>query len=280
MKIYRSVEGKSEIQKYYNFILSKWPLPFEEKYIDTSQGESYVRCSGDPNNTALVFLHGSGSNMAMWMEEIKTLSNEHYCISIDIIGECGKSEATRPPFREQIYANWLDEIVTKMKISAPSIVGNSLGGWIGMDYALNFPKKINKLVLIASAGLTQVRASALFWIIMTSFPGKTGFNILNKKIYGKLDIDPRALEFADLIRKHYKPRTNVLPVFKDNDLKRIDFALLYIAGVDDFFYNSKSAAQRIEKHISSSKIRLLTNFGHVLTNQATNIKKFLLNEKA
>ncbi|MGI5970563.1 MAG: alpha/beta fold hydrolase [Oscillospiraceae bacterium] len=38
-----------------------------------------------------------------------------------------------------------------------AIIGNSLGGWMALKFATAYPERVSKLVLIASAGLAEIR---------------------------------------------------------------------------------------------------------------------------
>ena len=49
----------------YSTILSEWPVPYEEKRIDTSFGETTVLESGLKDGIPLIMLHGGGGNSTM-----------------------------------------------------------------------------------------------------------------------------------------------------------------------------------------------------------------------
>lgn len=94
-------------------------------------------------------------------------------------------------------------------------------------------------------------------------------------VYGNLEIDKTALDFSILIKNHFKPRTDVLPIFSDQQLKSINSETFFIGGVNDCFYNSKKTALRLNKNIKSVKCEVLLNTGHVLINQTESIIDFI-----
>ncbi|MCG8309054.1 MAG: alpha/beta hydrolase [Cytophagales bacterium] len=258
--------------------MKEYYQPSEQYMVETIFGKTFVIESGSKTAPAIVLLHGTGSNSAMWIADAKELSAKYHVFAIDIIGECGRSSENRPDFKNNHYSNWLSEILENLKLKHVSIIGCSLGAWIALDFSIKHPEKVKKLVLLATAGVTQVKASTIFWIIVTSITGKWGFNKLNKMVYGNLEIDKQVLEFASLIKEHFKPRTEVLPVFTDDQLKQIQASTLFIGGENDCFYNSQKTAMRLYGSIEKFKYLVLKNTGHVLVNQTAGIVQFLNEE--
>jgi len=273
--IYRSDEGKSIVQIFYETLLLQWHKPYKQITLKTTFGDTFIIESGLKESSAILFLHGSGSNSAMWLSDAMTLSETYHVFAIDIIGECGKSSENRPAFDNGNYSNWISEIIEKLALNSVSIIACSLGGWIATDFSIKHPEKIEKLVLLATAGITQVKLKTIFWIILTSIMGTWGFNKLNRMVYGSLDIDNKALEFASLVRKYYKPRTDVLPIFTNESLQKLKTSTLFIGGENDCFYNSQKTASRLKENMDNIKCLVLKDTGHVLTNQTNNILQFL-----
>ena len=276
--IYKTEEGKKQISDYYEALLSEWDQPSNQYMLETGYGETFVIESGDIKAPAIILLHGTGSNSAMWLADIIRLAEKYHVIAIDIPGECGKSAENRLDFKSNDYSCWLSEIIEKLGLKTMSIIACSLGGWIALDYSVKNPDKVNKLILMATAGITQVKISAIFLIILTSITGKWGFNKLNKIVYGTLKIDKKALQFASLIKEHFIPRTDVFPVFTDNQLRQIKSSTLFIGGENDCFYNSRKTSSRLEENLIDFQCLVLKNTGHVLINQTENILKFLNQE--
>ncbi len=273
--IYKTEEGKRQIHNFYETLLSQWHQPSKQIFVRTALGDTFIVESGKKDAPALFLLHGSGSNLAMWAAEVEKLSEDYRVFAIDIVGECGKSAEARPAFKGDNYSNWILEIIEQHGLDQVSIVACSLGGWIAMDFATKHPNKVDKLVLMATAGVTQVKARTIFWLIITSMLGDWGFNSLNRMVYGNLDIDPKALEFASLIKTYFIPRTDVLPVLSDETLQEIKAKTLFIGGDDDCFYHTDKTAERLERNLNDFECNVLENTGHVLINQTETIVNFL-----
>ncbi|WP_321345074.1 alpha/beta hydrolase [uncultured Draconibacterium sp.] len=275
--IYKTEKGKQLIQNNYSELLSDWVQPCKQQFIKTQLGDTFVLESGKVDAPAIILLHGSGSNSAMWMADAKILSEFYHVFAVDIVGECGKSAETRLPFKNNSYSDWLLEVINHLNISSTAIISNSLGGWIGLDFAIKFPERMNKLVLIATAGITNIRLKTVFWIIITSLSGQKGFDKLNQIVYGELEIDQQSLTFANLVRQHYVPRTDALPRFSNEQLQQIKCPVLFIGGENDCFYVSEKTAKRLEQNIENAKTLVLKNSGHVVVNQINTIIPFLKN---
>ena len=273
--IYKTDEGKKQVISFYDNLLKEWYQPSKQLTIQTAFGNTFIIESGEVNAETVLLLHGSGSNSGMWTADVKKLSKNYHVYAIDIIGECGKSAENRPSFKSDSYSDWLSEIIDKLGLNKVSLVGCSLGGWIAVDFAIKYPEKTIKLVLMATAGIVQVKVKTIFWIIITSFLGSWGFNELNKLVYNNLEIDEKALEFASLIKKHYVPRTDMLPVFQDESLQKINGPTLFIGGENDCFYDSQKTASRLNNNLKNVHCVVLENTGHVLTNQTDKISQFL-----
>jgi len=273
--IYKSEAGKKAIISYYDTLLSNWHKPSVQHHLPTSYGETFVIESGDKSLPKLVLLHGTSSNSAMWMSDVITYSKNFNVFAIDIIGECGKSAEIRPDFKSPDYAQWLNEVLENLGVERAVFIGCSLGGWMVTDFAIRFPEKANKLVLFATAGITQVRLKTVFLIVIISLFGKWGVNQLNKMVYGNLDIDKAALEFASLVKKYFIPRAEVLPVFNDAELGKIQCPVMFIGGEKDCFYNSEKTSLRLTNLIENFEGEILPNTGHVWLNQERKVLDFI-----
>lgn len=127
----------------------------------------------------VVLLHG-------WLCSLETLAplarhlEKHFKVySIDIIG-FGKSELPNNPLNTDDFGNFLKELLEKLKIENPILIGHSNGGRIIINYAGRNLGKINKIVLIDSSGIVPKRKPK-YYIRMYTFKAlKNIFKILPK----------------------------------------------------------------------------------------------------
>lgn len=102
---------------------------------------------GNKKSNTIVLMHGWGQNTQM-MEMIGApFISKFRVINIDLPG-FGKSEEPKNPYYLDDYANIVTELLKKLKINNPYIVGHSFGGRIAIKIANKIP--INRLVLLSS----------------------------------------------------------------------------------------------------------------------------------
>lgn len=273
--VYRSPQGKAIIMQRYDEILKLWPQPNQMLSIPTNYGNTFVISSGNENGTPVVFLHGSTTNAAMWMNDAILLGQKHQVYAVDIIGEPGKSEESRPPMQAGNYARWLSEVFDGLGLSTAAIVGNSLGGWMGLDLATTTPQRVSQLVLLASGGICPVQSSFVLKAIGLMLLGKRGAQKMNRMLFGDVTIPKEAMEFGELLRTHYISRPFEAPVFSDEALSSLTMPILYIGGAEDVLFDSKDCAQRLNTILPHAQAMVLKDTHHTLINMGTEIASFL-----
>jgi pimeloyl-ACP methyl ester carboxylesterase len=108
--------------------------------------------TGEP----VLLLHGSGpgvSAWANWQHNIPALARSYRVIAPDIVG-FGYTQ--RPADVYYSLATWVDHVwafLDALGIGRTSLVGNSLGGRIGLAMAGQHPERLDKMVLMGSPGV-------------------------------------------------------------------------------------------------------------------------------
>ena len=107
----------------------------------------YVRRGHGP---VLVLLHGLASSIYTWAEVIPALAQDHDVVALDFPGFGGSDipEDPSPP----LYPATVLALMDRLGISKATLVGNSLGGGVGVVLAARHPTRVRRLVLIDSAG--------------------------------------------------------------------------------------------------------------------------------
>jgi haloalkane dehalogenase len=123
---------------------------FLNSRIRLSQGLLFWREAGAGNN--IVFLHGAWNDSSEWVSLIDSLSRGFHCFAPDLLG-FGESEFPNTHYSIDLQVECLAEYLQALKLEKVYLVGHSLGGWIAASYALKYPDKVNRLVLIAPEGV-------------------------------------------------------------------------------------------------------------------------------
>ena len=101
----------------------------------------------------VVFLHGLSGCWQNWLQSIPPLAVDHRVIAIDLPG-FGESPMPADPISVSNYARIVAELLDALGAEQATIVGNSMGGFIGCEMAIRFPARVQRLVLVAAAGLS------------------------------------------------------------------------------------------------------------------------------
>lgn len=107
--------------------------------------------AGDATKPKVILLHGLGSSAESWQFNVAFLAKAYHVIAPDQVG-FGKSDKPALAYRIGTFVDFFDKFLSELKIEKASLVGNSLGGWVAASYALKYPNKVEKVVLVDAAG--------------------------------------------------------------------------------------------------------------------------------
>ena len=123
----------------------------EDQYIKVGDINTRFWTSGD-EGTAVILVHGIGDAVETWESNISVLGEHHRVYALDIVG-FGRSD--KPPIQPSLPfgAQFVNDFMEVQHIERASLVGNSMGGAISLQFALQFPDKLEKLVVEDGAAL-------------------------------------------------------------------------------------------------------------------------------
>lgn len=100
----------------------------------------------------VVFLHGFLEDHTMWDFIRPQLIKQYQFISIDLLGH-GNSQCIGYIHSIEEMAKAVNHILKNLKINEVTIVGHSMGGYVGCAFAKAYPKKTKALCLLNSTTL-------------------------------------------------------------------------------------------------------------------------------
>jgi pimeloyl-ACP methyl ester carboxylesterase len=100
-----------------------------------------------------VFIHGLSGSWQNWLEQLPVFAREHRVIAFDLPG-FGASQMPREKITIRGYGRFVDALLDELGVSSAAVVGNSMGGFIGIELAIRFPERVERLVLVSAAGLS------------------------------------------------------------------------------------------------------------------------------
>jgi pimeloyl-ACP methyl ester carboxylesterase len=87
-----------------------------------------------------------------WRAVIPQLSKKYRVVAPDLLGH-GQSAKPRGDYSLGAFAVWLRDLLDELGISRATIVGQSLGGGVAMQFVYQHPDYCQRLILISSGGL-------------------------------------------------------------------------------------------------------------------------------
>ena len=100
----------------------------------------------------LLLIHGMAGSSATWQSIIPQLSKKYRVIAPDLLGH-GKSAKPRGDYSLGAFAVWLRDLLDELGVHRATVIGQSLGGGIAMQFAYQHRDYCERLVLIGSGGL-------------------------------------------------------------------------------------------------------------------------------
>lgn len=105
-----------------------------------------------PAGATLVLIHGANDHAGTWFAVAPALARTHRVIVPDLAGHGESAPASGPIPISLVLEKLHSAIGTEQNLT---LVGNSLGGWMALHYALGHPDRVQRLILEASGGLNR-----------------------------------------------------------------------------------------------------------------------------
>ena len=205
-------------------------------YIEKGQGQP------------LILLHGNGESCDYFEHQIPCFSQYYRVIAIDTRGH-GKSPRGDKPFTIKQFAEDLHNFMVEKDIEKAHILGFSDGGNIALEFALNYPEKVEKLIL-NGANLFPSGVKPLY-----QWPIEIGYRIA--KMFSKKSIE--AKQNAEMLGLMVNE-----PHIEPSELSRLTMPVLVIAGTKDMI--KESHTKLIYKSLPNAKLEIIEG-NHFVANK-------------
>jgi pimeloyl-ACP methyl ester carboxylesterase len=255
---------------------------FEDRYIKIGEINTRYWSVGN-HGTPVALLHGAGSSIEVWTQNINALARHHQVYAFDMVGS-GLSDKPDVTYSLEYQLQFLKKFLATFNIERSILIGNSLGGGIALKFALDSPERVEKLVLVSSFGLGQEisvfhRLLAVFPVFANlTQPSRQGAKImLGANVYDFRSIPNEWIElsyqwFKQPGRKQamismLKPNLDAWGVRRDvfepivNQLKKIKAPTLVVWGKQDRVF-PVTHAHTAAKEIPNVRLHIFDRCGH------------------
>src|SRR4051795_10840396 len=131
-----------------------WRPHLRQLDVDGAEGQFVHYGEGSPDLHPVVFVHGLGGCWQNWLENVPRIAAEgRRAIAVDLPG-FGFSEMPRDEISISGYGRAVNAVCDELDLGEVVLVGNSMGGFTAAETAIQFPERVERMVLNSAAGLT------------------------------------------------------------------------------------------------------------------------------
>jgi 2-hydroxy-6-oxonona-2,4-dienedioate hydrolase len=252
--------------------------PFRQAWIDAGGLKTRFVQAGDPANPPLLLLHGTAGSLENFAANIAAHARHFNCIAFDMIGS-GMTDKPDFDYETDHYVKHAVDFLNAMGIKQASIIGLSLGARVASRLAIDYPDKVEKLILLSATAyfpakpiqddIKRSRSAAaanpswdnIVEIFKGLFhePGKVWDDLIATRlsIYRRADMKAAMSHILALLEPAVYNRNRI----PDEDWKRLRAPTLIIAAVDheDVFLET---ARAIVKLIPNAKVIEMKHCSH------------------
>jgi len=129
-----------------------------ESYVELNKIKISYEIHGE--GYPLILLHGFAMYKEFWKWNVKELSKEFRVITLDIRG-CGETDHPAESYSMEELADDIRALLDYLNLDKTHLGGHSFGGMIAQYFALNYPNRLNKLILMSTFANLPMSKSGL-----------------------------------------------------------------------------------------------------------------------
>jgi pimeloyl-ACP methyl ester carboxylesterase len=127
----------------------------ELKHLDVDGTPVNYVDVGAGDEEPVVLVHGLGGQWQNWLENIPRLAQERRVLALDLPGFGLTPEPEDGEISISGYGRCVDAFCEKLGLGQVEMVGNSMGGFVAAEVAIQFPERVARLVLVSAAGIAS-----------------------------------------------------------------------------------------------------------------------------
>lgn len=225
----------------------------------------------------LIGITGKDSNMDWWHPAIRSALSENYrFIMLDNRGS-GRSDAPTEPYGIADMARDVIGLMDALGIDKAYLLGQSMGGMIAQEMAIEFPERVAKLILCGTTcgvtrALPSIKMLKWMWRKPTGFSPQDTLDMLYPEAYMRANPE----KAAALVQRMqgappnpvgmnmHKQASRAFDSFER--LGRISAPALIVHGEEDWVFRPRHA-RILHRRIAGSRLVLIPGAGHGVMSQ-------------
>jgi len=143
-------------------------------FVDVDGVRTRYLEAGNARSPTVVLLHGGGAgadSVTNWHQTIPALAEDFHIIAMDLFGFGGndKPDLGADGYSQEGRNHHLNGFLDALDLPKAALVGNSMGGATALGLAMSHPERVDRLVLMGSAGLNSQITEALKPIVFYDY---------------------------------------------------------------------------------------------------------------
>jgi len=226
----------------------------------------------------VVLVHGLGASTFSFRRNIPELARHFHVIALDLMGFGYSERPARGDYSLTAHATRLADFIYAVGLDRATVVGHSMGGAVALRAAVEYPERIERLILVASARPQDVKRMGAARLLAPVMPliGAIALHnerfrlaVLRSAMYNRSSID------EEMIAGYFAPmhavghmaafRHLARDVGKDRPMRVEDVhqPTLIIAGANDRWI-MPSRARWLHRRIPHARLEVVPECGHLV----------------
>lgn len=273
------------------FIYFRWDIPVEElKEKYTNEESAFLEVQGmqvhyreEGTGEVVVLLHGTGASLHTWDAWTEALKQNYRVIRLDLPAYGLTGPHPEANYQMDNYVTFLHEFLQKLDVQKLCLGGNSFGGRVSWEYALEYPDEVEKLILVDASGYpSNKKAPWIFRLARTPVLSQVvryvtpRFFLENnlKQVYAddaKIT-DELITRYHDMAlregnRQAFIDRASIESTSNHDQISTIKTPTLILWGAEDL-WSGPEKGKRFDADLPDSQLFIYENVGHIPMEEA------------
>ncbi|WP_163832786.1 alpha/beta fold hydrolase [Spartinivicinus ruber] len=268
---------------YREALIGKIATTIRQGQISAGSVKTFYLSAG--KGMPVILLHGAGAGAVTWYPSISAISEKLHVIAPDIVGY-GESEKPNGAYDRPYFSAWLKDFLVALAIPKAHIVGLSQGGAIALQFSLDYPELVDKLVLVDSGALGAKPSFLPFigMLWMNSAPSRLANRFFSRYLlFNPAKRDPNHSNYSiEVLRQEggknafMQGRGAAVSPMPEKSLRQVKSDTLIIWGENDQLF-SVEHAEAAAMVMPNAKLYCIQEAGHLpLIDQPDIFNKVLL----
>lgn len=141
-----------DVDEYRSIWTHLRELEFTQGFVDIDGVRTRFAEAGSADKPHAILLHGTGGHWETFAPNLGPLSENYHCVAIDMVGN-GFSDKPDYDYEINVYVKQILGVMAHFRMEKAHFIGMSLGAWVSAAIAVEYPERVDKVILMSPAGL-------------------------------------------------------------------------------------------------------------------------------